>query len=82
MGSCLGEFASVVNYRPSRPIVDLLGHSSIQINANAMCQYRYVRDRVLERFEPKKIKRNDMLGTFLEHGVTKEEMENEAIILL
>lgn len=47
-----------------------------------MCQYRYVRDRVLERFEPKKIKRNDMLGTFLEHGVTKEEMENEAIILL
>ncbi|KAK1066759.1 hypothetical protein LTR74_006969 [Friedmanniomyces endolithicus] len=39
----------------------------------------FARDRVQERFEPKAIRRQDMLDAFIKRGLTQEELESETL---
>ena len=39
----------------------------------------FAKDRVDERFGPKPIVRKDMLGSFIKHGLTQEELESETL---
>ena len=40
---------------------------------------RFARDVVAERFGVNKIVRKDMLGSFLAHGLTQEQLESETL---
>ena len=40
---------------------------------------RFVRDVVAERFGANKVIRKDMLGSFLTHGLTQEQLESETL---
>ena len=40
---------------------------------------RFARDVVAERFGVNKVVRKDMLGSFLAHGLTQEQLESETI---
>lgn len=39
----------------------------------------FARDRVAERFGDKPVKRRDMLGSFIDRGLTQEELESETL---
>ncbi len=39
----------------------------------------FARDRVKERFGPKAVVRQDMLGSFIKHGLTQGELESETL---
>ena len=41
---------------------------------------RFAKDMVSRRFEPHKIDRKDMLGSFLQHGLSRREAETEATL--
>ena len=40
---------------------------------------RFARDVVAERFGANKVIRKDMLGSFLAHGLTQEQLESETL---
>jgi hypothetical protein len=40
---------------------------------------RFARDVVAERFGANKVIRKDMLGSFLAHGLTQEQLESETV---
>lgn len=39
----------------------------------------FARERVQERFGDDAVKRNDMLGSFISHGLTREQLESETL---
>jgi hypothetical protein len=41
--------------------------------------HSFAKDVVAERFGDNKLVREDMLGSFLKHGLTQEELESETI---
>lgn len=45
-----------------------------------ICLHRAAEDTIDERTQPGAEPRRDMMGTFLKHGVTKEEATSEALV--
>lgn len=39
----------------------------------------FARERVQERFGPDAVQRKDMLGSFISHGLTREQLESETL---
>jgi hypothetical protein len=66
----IGKLMGYVRSRPGLPF-DLVW---------LICLASIARDLAAERFGPNKKVRRDMLGSFIRHGLTKEEAQSEALL--